>query len=291
MSEQNENVRGRIFAAADELYAANQRLSFPTVDAVRKRAKVNMNDASTGMKEWRRAQSACANVVAAPLPNDLQSQAVAILAKFWDEANRQATTSLLAAQSGWEAERHESDELARQMAAAYDAQAAELASTLEECSRLRYVIDGLRSEIQALAEKLSSTTRDREEVQRLLDESTMKATEANKRVDGLQQAADHARADTIHVRGEIETARKAHAEQLERIRNECGQELEKERARSERERQRYEELAIRATAEAAHLRGKLDALESSNVPAPGRAASRRKKEKTDAGVLQQESNR
>lgn len=287
MNEQNENVRERIFAAADELYAANQRLSFPTVDAVRKKAKVNMNDASTGMKEWRRAQSTCAHVMAAPLPNDLQSQGVAVLAQFWDEANRQATASLLAAQSGWAAERHESDELARQMAAAYDAQAAELASTLEECSQLRYVIEGLRSERQALAEKLAITTRDHDEVQRLLDESTMKAKEENKRADGLQQAADHARADTIQVRGEIDAVRKAHAEQLERVRNECGQELEKERARSERERQRYEELAIRATAEAAHLRGKLEALESLNVASPGRAAGRR----TDAGALQQESNR
>jgi len=290
MTEQNENMRDRIFAAADELYAANQRSSFPTVDAVRKRARVNMNDASTGMKEWRRAQSTCASVVASPLPDDLQSQGVAVLARFWDEANRQATASLLAAQSGWEAERHDSDELARQMAVAYDAQAAELASALEECSRRGYLIDELHNEIKLLGEKLSSTARDLDDAQRSLDESILKATEAGKRADGLQQAADHARADTVHARGEIEALRNAHAEQLERVRNECAQELEKERARSERERQRYEELAIRATAEAAHLRGKLEALASPNG-APGRAQSRRKKEKSGAGASTQESNR
>lgn len=290
MGEQTANVRDRVFAAADELYVANQRSSFPTVDAVRKKARVNMNDASTGMKEWRRARSTCADVAASPLPNDLQLQGVAVLARFWDEANRQATASLLAAQSGWEAERNESDELARQMAAAYDAQAAELASTLEECSRLGYLIEGLRKEIQVLGERLAGTTRDRDELQHLLDESSLKAAEANRRADTLQQVADHARADTIHVRGEVEAMRKAHAEQLELAKSECRQEVEKERARSESERQRYEEQAIRATAEAARLRGRLEVLEAPDLPAGEQVPSRRKKEKADTGAVQQESN-
>lgn len=185
----------------------------------------------------------------------------------------------------------ESDDLPTFLRALYanEAWAAELGSMLEESSRLGALIEGLRGEVQALGEKLSGATRDRDELRRLLEESTMKTAEANKRADGLQQATDHARADTIYVRGEIEAARKARAEQLERIRNKCGQELEKERARSERERQRYEDLMIRITAEAAHLRGKLEALEPPNVAALGQEGSLRKKEKTGAAV-QQDSN-
>lgn len=56
--ELTKETRDRIFAAADELFEQNGRDGFPTVDAVRKAARVNMNDASSGMKEWRRAQTA-----------------------------------------------------------------------------------------------------------------------------------------------------------------------------------------------------------------------------------------
>jgi colicin import membrane protein len=49
----NKETQDRIFAAADMLYEKKDRASFPTVDAVRKAAKVNMNDASAGMKAWR----------------------------------------------------------------------------------------------------------------------------------------------------------------------------------------------------------------------------------------------
>ena len=55
--ELTKDTRDRIFAAADSLYEQAGRAAFPTVDAVRKTAKVNMNDASAGMKEWRRAQT------------------------------------------------------------------------------------------------------------------------------------------------------------------------------------------------------------------------------------------
>lgn len=44
----------RVFAAADALYVAQEGEALPTVDAVRKQAGVNMNEACTGMKAWRR---------------------------------------------------------------------------------------------------------------------------------------------------------------------------------------------------------------------------------------------
>ena len=55
--ELTKETRDRIYAAADALFEQNGRDAFPTVDAVRKAARVNMNDASSGMKEWRRAQA------------------------------------------------------------------------------------------------------------------------------------------------------------------------------------------------------------------------------------------
>jgi hypothetical protein len=45
----NPEIRERILNAAQQL----GRLELPTVDAVRRLSKTNMNDASAVMKEWR----------------------------------------------------------------------------------------------------------------------------------------------------------------------------------------------------------------------------------------------
>ena len=52
------DVRERIIAAAADLFEQSGRQAMPTVDAVRRSARVDMNAASAVMKEWRRASSA-----------------------------------------------------------------------------------------------------------------------------------------------------------------------------------------------------------------------------------------
>ena len=61
----NSENRERILSAAQQLFEQSGRKELPTVDAVRKLSKTNMNDASAVMKEWRRLQivSASAAVV------------------------------------------------------------------------------------------------------------------------------------------------------------------------------------------------------------------------------------
>ena len=99
-----KDTRDRIFAAADSLYEQAGRAAFPTVDAVRKVARVNMNDASAGMKEWRRAQTAQAAPVAVQVPEAVQQASSAALASLWKEAQELANESLRAAQAGWDAD-------------------------------------------------------------------------------------------------------------------------------------------------------------------------------------------
>ena len=108
-----KDTRDRIFAAADSLYEQAGRAAFPTVDAVRKVARVNMNDASAGMKEWRRAQTAQAAPVAVKVPEAVQQASSAALASLWKEAQELANESLRAAQAGWDAERIEAETLNR----------------------------------------------------------------------------------------------------------------------------------------------------------------------------------
>ncbi|WP_146204245.1 hypothetical protein [Massilia glaciei] len=50
-------VLDRINSAAEALYEEAGRRALPTVDAVRKHAKVNMNDATNGMRDWRRMKA------------------------------------------------------------------------------------------------------------------------------------------------------------------------------------------------------------------------------------------
>src|SRR5471032_2749183 len=130
------STRDRIFSAANTLYEEAGRQTFPTVDAVRKSAKVNMNDASTGMRAWRRSQTAQIAPVTVQVPSTLQQSSATALIALWSEAVAMANETLRAAQTGWDAERAEAEALREQMASAYEAQAVELEATQVDVIRL-----------------------------------------------------------------------------------------------------------------------------------------------------------
>ena len=132
----NKDTRDRIFTAADSLYEQAGRGSFPTVDAVRKASKVNMNDAATAMKQWRRAQTAQAAPVAITVPDAVHQLHSQALAALWQSAQDTANESLRAAQAGWEAERAEAETLNKQLGDAYDAQATELETACRQVEEL-----------------------------------------------------------------------------------------------------------------------------------------------------------
>lgn len=97
-------VQERIFNAADALYEANGRQTFPTVDAVRRHSKANMNDVTTSMREWRKAQT----VQHAPIlqvPEALQGVVQQLVVKMWQQAEATATETLKTEQAAWQAER------------------------------------------------------------------------------------------------------------------------------------------------------------------------------------------
>lgn len=57
ISTNQADIRQRVFNAADALYNEAAREKFPTVDAVRRASKADMNSVSLFMKEWRHAQN------------------------------------------------------------------------------------------------------------------------------------------------------------------------------------------------------------------------------------------
>lgn len=141
-----QSIQERVFAAADELYAESGNTS-PTVDAVRRRARVNMNDASTCMKEWRQKRTPAPNPVAPQLPADLQATCTAALAQLWQQAVSLANEPLRAAHAGWELERVRANDVERELSAAYDQQSAELTAAGDEINRLRKQVVELMRDI------------------------------------------------------------------------------------------------------------------------------------------------
>lgn len=208
-----KETRDRIFAAADLLYDQADRAAFPTVDAVRKTAKVNMNDASAGMKEWRRAQTAQAAPVAVQVPEVVRQASSIALSSLWQEAQELANESLRAAQSAWDAERIEADTLNKQMADAYEIQALELEAVQAsveylsaEKGRLDVELDDTRREL--VAAKIATERADTRVV-----EIELKAVELRTELDYSHKEADQARAELVNVR-------QTHATEIEGLRAE-----------------------------------------------------------------------
>src|ERR1700730_1026666 len=90
------DVRERIIDAATALYEQSGKATFPTVDAVRRAARVDMNATSSVMKDWRRAQTAQAAPVVVAVPEAVQQAGDAALATVWTYAQDQANEALRA---------------------------------------------------------------------------------------------------------------------------------------------------------------------------------------------------
>lgn len=126
MTQIDSTVIERIEQVADKLYSEIDRERFPTVDAVRRAARVDMNAASVVMKNWRRKQSVKAEITIKDVPEELQGVFTQMLGKVWVQAQTLASESLAAAQTQWEAERKDSEELRVELSSAFDVLSSEL---------------------------------------------------------------------------------------------------------------------------------------------------------------------
>jgi hypothetical protein len=66
----------------------------------------------------------------------------------------------------------------------------------------------------------------------------------------------------------MDAMRETQAGQLDRVRSEARQDVENERAKLERERERYQAMTAQAIAESARLKGRLEALQPGNGARP-----------------------
>jgi chromosome segregation ATPase len=269
----------RIFAAADELYAAQaDRSTFPTVDAVRKAARVNMNDASSGMREWRRAQTAQAAPVAVQVPEAVQQANGAALVALWQEAQELANESLRAAQAGWDAERAEAETLNKQIGDAYEAQASELKEAQARIAELEASVRQATEQAEAYKKQLEKAHKDHADMQQ-------QAAIAVARADELRKELDHAHRDVDQTRAERDKAQEQTVtinNQLDQVRNE----LAKIQAKTDADREIYQEQRKAAAAEAHRQAERLTAIQSERDQARKEASAAREEAATLRGRLE-----
>ncbi len=282
-------VRERIVSVAAELFEQSGRQAMPTVDAVRRVARVDMNAASTVMREWRRAQTAQATQVAVSVPEVVQQASSVALATIWLQAQELANESLRSAQAAWELERGELDAMRKELAEAFERQAGELdaAGVALEAQKLASVqqgqeLAGVRLELgEALsrtdkaeariaeielraAELRSELDRAHADVDRLHGECDQVREKAAAEVEAAQAAADTVRVDLVKLQAKAEAIEQAHAAQSKQAGADLHQAVERI-TQAQTEREDAAKAAAEARERAAGLAGQLQAVQEHNA--------------------------
>jgi colicin import membrane protein len=254
------DTQSRIFQAADALYDESGRAAFPTVDAVRKRAKANMNDASTGMREWRRRQMRTANTPPVQIPEKINASMTAALAALWSEAVALANESLRAAQAGWAIEREEFNTVVDQMASAFEAQAAELSGTKAENDRLASQLAQLEAAWTSLQQEHATMSQAVLVLKADAARAQERTIEAGHRINDLRRELDHSHAVATELR------REATAQQLsyETATATWQSDLAAMRDRAQKEYRTMEGELSAAREQNARLQGELAGIEKSS---------------------------
>ena len=101
----SQDIKERIFAAADALHAASETGEFPSVEAVRQESRAGMNNVVEAMKEWRQNQRKQVQAVREPLPVELHGVVQSMGQSLWETAQQLANESLDAAKVAFETEK------------------------------------------------------------------------------------------------------------------------------------------------------------------------------------------
>jgi colicin import membrane protein len=214
----NPDTRRRILTAADQLYEQDRKNGFPNVDAVRRIAKVNMNDAAAVMREWRRQQNSKAAPVPPAIPDAVQRSAMAGLEQLWSTAQDCANQNLRTAQIGWEQERAETETLCQQLSAAFDIQT-------QQANELQRISDELRLQLSAAEARCDQFAAEAKEQATLAQNAIARQTSMEVKVQGMEQRSAERNQELEQLHHELqrwhqkeEAARQRHDAELAQLR-------------------------------------------------------------------------
>lgn len=267
----NPEIEQRIYDAAAELYDATGRAAFPTVDAVRRRSKTNMNDASVAMRAWRAEQNSTGQPIAVTIPDAIRSVHNDALAALWNAAQDLANAGLRAAHAGWEADRTETETVRAQLATAFDEQGAELAQAQRGCQELMASLDACKAageearlqvvvyadECRTLRADASAAARVIIEMQAHIDDARNELDKSNARTTSVQHELDVFREATQAELVQLKTALAIAASQIA-VANAQEKAARKEKATAQ-------QALLEAREMASALRGQVDTLTRQNT--------------------------
>lgn len=192
INEINSEAKTRIFAAADKLYQACGRETFPTVDAVRKEAKAAMGDVSAVMREWRRSQTAQAVTPEIQAPDAILQSAKVLVSEVWKQAHDLATESLKSAQAAWDAERAEAELLRAELGQAFDDQAKELETVKSDLETANHLVEKLKVDLEESCAHLEDATKDLSSAQAKINDQSGHIATLEAQIKDMQRQADEA---------------------------------------------------------------------------------------------------
>ena len=206
----SQDIKERIFAAADALHAASETGEFPSVEAVRQESRAGMNNVVEAMKEWRQNQRKQVQAVREPLPVELHGVVQSMGQSLWETAQQLANESLDAAKVAFETEKSDLIQLSAEQSEAYEKQAAELEAAQGRIAELERQATAAAAAAQATGQELEATRS-----ARLAAEQA--AALANQKAEEIERRAAELRAELTHAHTEAEaaaTAAKATADSL-----------------------------------------------------------------------------
>lgn len=216
----SQDMRERIFAAADALFAADESGEFPNVEAVRQESRAGMNYVVEAMKEWRQNQRRQVMTVRDPLPAELHGVIQEAGQRFWEAARQLANESLDAARTAFESEKNDLVQLSAEQSAAFEHQATELVITLERVAELERQAAEASENEREMSRMLEETRQAHQRAEQAAALAGVQAAENARRADELRAELDHAHQEADAAAADARTATEALRSDAERLRTE-----------------------------------------------------------------------
>lgn len=220
----SEEIKARIIEVAEQLHSQNKD-KFPTVAEVRSASKADMNSVSIVMKQWRQSKLMPVKQIEETAPSELLELSNQLTSKIWSEAKQQADSKLRDAETKFNEERAETDEIRNQLASECD----RLNTELEQITELKddavkaqnealQQIEQLKSELQQSEQsKLVEIAKNKELQQHI---STLKS-QLNERDADLKALKSEHSQHIDELNAELRTVKSEYSQQLEQ----CNQNL------------------------------------------------------------------
>lgn len=191
----SQDIKERIFAAADSLHAASETGEFPSVEAVRQESHAGMNNVVEAMKEWRQKQRKQVQAVREPLPVELHGSVLSMGQSLWETAQQLANESLDAAKVAFETEKSDLIQLSAEQSEAFETQAAELDKAQRNIAELERQALADKKQIEVAGTILADTRDELRAAKQTVDLANQKAEEIERRAAELRAELNHAHAE------------------------------------------------------------------------------------------------